>query len=564
MRLPRSLTLLLSRALPHSPDGGSSVGSWIGGLLALLLLAAPAAAQNVLMLATNEGAADAQVALANMQAEFTNAGATVTRLDVLDIPGAVTAATFSAASYDAVIIGNAYVAIDPGNWSAVDAAITSRAANSFIVFNDGCCVAGNVALMVGSLNAAAPGWGAALGGGQGGYAGFPLNTNSPYAANFTLLNPLRGGWVTYIANVPADNVLYLPTGATPPAAGTTPTSAYGAFLPATQSHGGTGACIFATVDVSPFDASSYPVNAGKIASAFLNAARAGGACGLSAQITKAYSPTSVDAGGTTTLTISVSNLSGAPVNGLVVNDTLPNDLLVAGPVTTSCTGGTLSAAPGGNTISLTGATLPAAGCTLTVPVIWPIAATCNITTLNTITPGTQFSTAGGQVNTPAAAELACPSQPDVLVGITGPASVPRGGTAVFTITVTSVGGATTGGPVTLSHPLPAGLTLVSVAGAGCTALPCALGTMLPGDTRTVVVTVNVPAAYAGNTFSQTSSAAAVPGETLLANNVAPFTTVVTAAVIPSAVVQVPTLQTWGLLLLLAGMGFVGWTRLRSR
>lgn len=561
MRLSSFLALFSFLTKLFGQLGAASVRRILGGLLALLL-AGPVAAQNVLMLATNEAAPDAQLMLNNMQAEFTSAGATVTRLNVLNVPGGVTAATFSAATYDAVLIGSVYDAINPGNWAAIDAAIASRAANSFIMFNDGCCVTANVTLMVGSLNAAAPGWGATQVAAPGGYVGFPLNTNSPYTPNFALLNPLHGGFVTYIGNVPANNVLYLPAGAAVPPVGLAPTTAYGAFLPATQSYGGAGACVFATVDATPFDAVSYPSNTGKIGSSFLNSTKAGGACGLPAQITKAYSPTSVNAGGITTLTISISNLSGAPVGSLVVNDTLPGDLLIAGAVTTTCTGGTLTAVPGTNSVSLTGSTLPAGGCTLTVPVIWPLAAACNITTINTITPGTDFTTAGGQVNTPATASLACPSQPDVMVSLAGPASTPRGNNAVFTITVTN-NGAATGAPVTLSNPLPAGLTLVSVAGSGCSALPCNLGTMLPGETRAVVVTLSVPVGYVGNTFSQTASTAGVPGETLLANNQASLNTVVTSAVVPGDVASIPTLSTGGMLLLLLGIATAAWTQRRQ-
>ena len=106
-------------------------------------------------------------------------------------------------------------------------------------------------------------------------------------------------------------------------------------------------------------------------------------------------------------------------------DQLPAPLLVNGTAVSTCTGGTLSAANGSATVSLTGATLPAAGCTITVPVVWPISeanqcVNTSTTVTNTITPGAlanggQFSTGGGQVNTPATATLTCtqtvPPQP---------------------------------------------------------------------------------------------------------------------------------------------------------
>ena len=203
-----------------------------------------------------------------------------------------------------------------------------------------------------------------------------------------------------------------------PAVGST-TSAYGLFLPITQSYAGAGACVFAVNDISPFDTGSYPANQRKMATAFLGAAGPGGACGLAASVRKTFAPTTVVSGQNATLTIQVANHTNplVDVGALNVLDQLPAPLLVNGAAVSTCTGGTLSAVNGSATVSLTNATLPAAGCAITVPVVWPRSAAdqcvnTSTTVTNTITPGAlasggQFSSGGGQVNTPATATLTC-------------------------------------------------------------------------------------------------------------------------------------------------------------
>lgn len=393
-------------------------------LLAAAALALPhmAQAQNVLMLETSEAAGDALEALSNLQAEFINAGATVVRQDILSTAGAVTPAIFTASPgpYDIVLVATVYNSVDASNWNAIDAAIASRAANSFVMFVDGCChTAANIGRMRTGL-AAASGFALTAGADQGARDNFPLNTNSLYQGFFTASLPqINGGWTQYIAGVPTANALYLPAGTVAmPAVGST-TSAYGLFLPITQSYAGAGACVFAVNDISPFDTGSYPANQRKMATAFLGAAGPGGACGLAASVRKTFAPTTVVSGQNATLTIQVANHTNplVDVGALNVLDQLPAPLLVNGAAVSTCTGGTLSAVNGSATVSLTNATLPAAGCAITVPVVWPRSAAdqcvnTSTTVTNTITPGAlasggQFSSGGGQVNTPATATLTC-------------------------------------------------------------------------------------------------------------------------------------------------------------
>ena len=100
---------------------------------------------------------------------------------------------------------------------------------------------------------------------------------------------------------------------------------------------------------------------------------------LSIDISKNFSPDRIQAGGTTTLTITLSNPTTVPYTGVNVVDNLANveaGLLVADPsnAVTTC-GGTLTADPGTTTISLVGGTIPATGdggsCTITVTITTP-------------------------------------------------------------------------------------------------------------------------------------------------------------------------------------------------
>lgn len=130
-------------------------------------------------------------------------------------------------------------------------------------------------------------------------------------------------------------------------------------------------------------------------------------------VSKAFAPAAVKTSERSTLTISLKNPDlGAPVPNVNLTDVLPAPLKLVS-ATHTCTSGTFSATAGSSTISLTGATLPTAGCQITAEVEWPNtvagndACSATPTLTNTITPPAQFSTALGQLATPATATLAC-------------------------------------------------------------------------------------------------------------------------------------------------------------
>jgi uncharacterized repeat protein (TIGR01451 family) len=86
-------------------------------------------------------------------------------------------------------------------------------------------------------------------------------------------------------------------------------------------------------------------------------------------LAKAFVPPSVDAGGTSTLTISLGNPNSLPITGATFTDSFPTGLQIAQPpnVVNSC-GGSVSASPGEPSVGLSGGTIPPGGCSVSVNV----------------------------------------------------------------------------------------------------------------------------------------------------------------------------------------------------
>lgn len=112
----------------------------------------------------------------------------------------------------------------------------------------------------------------------------------------------------------------------------------------------------------------------------------------SAQVTKAFSPTSITSGGTSTLTVKIANFNATAMSPLDFTDTLPAGMTTAGTATTTCTGATPNTAAG--SFGITGGSLAAApagsgstSCTITVSVTAANAGTSAATLTNTIDPG---------------------------------------------------------------------------------------------------------------------------------------------------------------------------------
>lgn len=119
---------------------------------------------------------------------------------------------------------------------------------------------------------------------------------------------------------------------------------------------------------------------------------------------KSFSPALISAGGTSTLTIILSNSStNTPDVITTFTDTLPSGMVIAATpnADTTCVGGALTATAGTGTILLTGGTIPfgigttSGTCTVTVDVT----AAASGAYLNTLGPGALVTEEGDNVNT---------------------------------------------------------------------------------------------------------------------------------------------------------------------
>lgn len=116
-------------------------------------------------------------------------------------------------------------------------------------------------------------------------------------------------------------------------------------------------------------------------------------------LAKSFSPPSFQAGGTSTLTITLRNPTSSAYTGVELSDTLPGDVLtlVPGSASTTC-GGNVTILPP-RTITLTGGSVPAGSasspgtCTITVQVTTPTNASAGTFT-NTIPPETLVTDQG--------------------------------------------------------------------------------------------------------------------------------------------------------------------------
>jgi uncharacterized repeat protein (TIGR01451 family) len=113
-----------------------------------------------------------------------------------------------------------------------------------------------------------------------------------------------------------------------------------------------------------------------------------------------------------------------------------------------------------------------------------------------------------------------PNAADLSIAIAGPASVRRGQTLAYTLTILNAG-PSPASTVVVDNPAPPGLTFVSVSGDCTSVLPCDLGALAPGQRRVVVASFAVPANYSGaNPIVETGSVSTPTFDPVLTNNVA--------------------------------------------
>jgi uncharacterized repeat protein (TIGR01451 family) len=216
-------------------------------------------------------------------------------------------------------------------------------------------------------------------------------------------------------------------------------------------------------------------------------------------------PPSVTLGQNITYTIAVSNFGPAGASGVTVSDATP-----AGLTPVSVSGGGCSAFP--CTIGALAVGPPVTiTATYNVPVTYsgpsPILNTATVTSASDPNSSNNSSTASTTVN----------AQADLGITKSGPPSVAAGQNVTYTINVTN-SGALAAANTFVSDPTPPGLTPVSVSGGGCSAFPCAVGTINPGGSVTITATYTVPAGYPSASITNTASVSTSSPESNVANN----------------------------------------------
>lgn len=154
-------------------------------------------------------------------------------------------------------------------------------------------------------------------------------------------------------------------------------------------------------------------------------------------MTKAFSPTSVQIGQTSSLSFTITNPAASAISAVAFTDTFPANLFVATPnnLTGSCGAGTITAVAGSGSVSLSGGTIAASGsCTFAIDVI-VLHQNTNNPTAYVNTTGAVSATSG--VGNTATDTLTANSGTFAVAKGFSPNSIVPGGVSTLTFTVTS-------------------------------------------------------------------------------------------------------------------------------
>lgn len=151
----------------------------------------------------------------------------------------------------------------------------------------------------------------------------------------------------------------------------------------------------------------------------------------SPSLAKTFAPGTIAVGGTSTLTVTLTNPNASAATGAAFTDTFPAGLVTAAvPAASGTCGGTVTTTA--TTLQLTGGTVPAGGaCTVTVNVTSDTPDTYT----NTIAAGGLSSSAGTNASD-ASAQLTVSARPAIGKAFV-PAAIPSGGTATLTLTLSN-------------------------------------------------------------------------------------------------------------------------------
>ncbi len=208
---------------------------------------------------------------------------------------------------------------------------------------------------------------------------------------------------------------------------------------------------------------------------------------------KSFSPDTIDEGAVSTLTLVIDNSAGSSAaDALDFTDVFPTGLLIADPAnaSTDCTGGSLTAVAGTDTVAYTGGSVAAgASCSVSVNVTAAAAGSYDNVTGDLTSSLGNSGTASATLVVEAVGVGA-----DLTVTKTDSADpVQPGDTFIYTIVVTN-NGPQDATRVISRDRLPDGLTLVSTTGCNNdpAALPkCKLGTIPSGTSKEYTIEVTV-------------------------------------------------------------------------
>jgi uncharacterized repeat protein (TIGR01451 family) len=242
-------------------------------------------------------------------------------------------------------------------------------------------------------------------------------------------------------------------------------------------------------------------------------------------VNKAFSPSSAFEGTVSQLTATFTNITAQPITGATFTDNLPvgssgAQLVIANPAnaSTTCAGGTVNAAPGASSFSVSGATIPARAsngtgangtCTVTVSVIGAAGSYVNslpagaLSGTETYADGTTHAaTSPG----PVSASLTYNSALTATKSF-APTTITAGGVATVSVVLGNVGSGTLNN-VGVIDPLPAGMTVASPADAQTTCGGSPAITAAPGAGSATLTGAVIPAGGQCNfLFNVTASGA---------------------------------------------------------
>jgi uncharacterized repeat protein (TIGR01451 family) len=256
-------------------------------------------------------------------------------------------------------------------------------------------------------------------------------------------------------------------------------------------------------------------------------------------ISKVFVPSTIAAGGVSTLVITIRDTGGLLLTNASATDNLPAGLTVASPAnaSTTCASGTVTAIPSSTTISLSGATIPANGsCTFQADVTGTVAGSY----LNTIPAGALNNDQGVSNAQPATATLNITPAPPSIAKTFSPTAIEAGGVSTITLTITNPNVSTALTGVAVTDNLPAGMTVAAppnatntcggtfAPNAGDTSVALSGGSIAGGGSCTL--TFAVTTSTVGNAVNTTGNVSSTNGGT---GNTATATLTVNALQPPS-------------------------------